>query len=97
MRKNGIYPDPHHEKDHQDIVNEINRNSLDPIPVTVAIALTEYTIPHGLDVIPTCFFQVVCKSTTGKTCLYPTATPWTTKNIYVTSAGTGLFHIIVRK
>jgi hypothetical protein len=97
MKKNGRYTEPNHEKDHQDIVNEINKNSPMPISVNVAIALTEYSVSHGFDTVPTCFFQVVCGATTGKTVLYPTATPWDKKKIYITSAGTGLFHIIIRK
>jgi hypothetical protein len=97
MRKHGRYAEVTHERDHQEIVAEINRNSPEPIPVNVLVALDEYAIVHGFDVIPS-YFTMVCTPTTQSTSgLYPGTTPWTTKYIYVKSAVIGLFHIIVRK
>lgn len=98
MKRYGKYlPDVNHERDHAAIVDEINKFSQEPIEVTITATSTEHAVAHKLDRVPSFFFCVVTKTTTVPSGLYPTATAWTDKYIYVQAAATGVYHIILRK
>lgn len=97
MIKHGRYQDSNHERDHQELVDEVNRDSLEPISVTVALPLTEYAVAHNFDVVPTGFFIIITPTSTGTALLFPGPTAWTTKYIYVQSNSTGVYNIIIRK
>jgi hypothetical protein len=77
------------------LANDVNRTT-DELSVNITGA-GEVAVSHGLNRVPTSFYQVVMANTTGSGVLYPGTSAWSATSIYVRASSTGLYHLRVRR
>lgn len=84
------------ESDLNKLFNWINGWS-DPIAFTIAVAGTEVSVPHDMELIPAGAVPVVTEQPTGTGVVYPGTTAWTSTNVYLTATVAGDYVVVLRR